>query len=304
MEKGRLCAFCPSPRLLEVERDIQSRLEAGEIGESIYARYLKDFSYASPYGLELPSSVFILASPIGRARIDLDLGDRKLEAIIPPTYCPEELMAENTALLGTMLSDSGSHCQPAWLPLKSLAARTGLGRYGRDNILRFEGAGSYVRLDAWWTDVDAAGESWGPAQVLDRCKACGACTSACPNGCFTHDRFLVDASKCLTSLNEAPGPFPTWLDPHSHNAAIGCLLCQEACPENKGVRGQQVEKNFSLDKEATARLLDGCSSADLPSEAAAALRAAELSGKADILARNLRALAHGRSLYPKRANSA
>ena len=123
-----------------MQRDIQERHEAGEIGESIYTRYLRDFSYESPYELGGPSSVFILASPVGGSRIDLDLGDGKLEAAIPPTYCPEEVMAENEALLSATLSESGFHCQPARVPLKSVAAGTGLGRYGRDNILRFEGS--------------------------------------------------------------------------------------------------------------------------------------------------------------------
>jgi epoxyqueuosine reductase len=263
---------------------------SGEISPRLYEHYLKGFEYSPPRTLPGARSIFVVASPIGRSIIELDIDAHRLEAIIPPTYGADELIAENEAILLPILGAAGSGIARAWLPLKSIAARTGLGRYGRDTILRFEGAGSFVRLDAWWTELDAEGEYWGPARKLERCATCGACARACPNGCFRPDQFIVDASKCLTFLNEGQGPFPDWLDPGTHHTVVGCLLCQEACPENRNARGNEVYRRFILDREASESLLAGKPLAELPSSAAAAVRAAEMAGDEAKLARNLRAL--------------
>ena len=33
-------------------------------------------------------------------------------------------------------------------------------------------------------------------------------------------------------MNESLGPLPSWVEPGWHTCAVGCLRCQQACPEN------------------------------------------------------------------------
>jgi len=277
---------------------MQARHASGEISPELFHKYLEGFTYAPAESMGDAKSVLIVATPIGRTIVELDLVNGPITLFIPPTYGAEAIIAEAEALLDEKLGERGSAYAYAWLPLKPLAARTGLARYGRDNLLRFEGAGSFVRLDSWWTKLDADGEAWGPPRDLERCASCGACVAACPNGCFATGRFLVDATKCLSFLNEGSAPFPTWVDIRSHNAAVGCLRCQDACPENQNVPGQDIYRRFVLDREASELLLAGRPVAELPALAARAVRAAEMVDREVNLARNLQALiaAKGRVL--------
>jgi epoxyqueuosine reductase len=292
--QGKLIAFCTLSALGEVRREIESRRTSGEIAEAIYQKYLCGFEYVPPKALPEARSILLIAAPIGRSVIELDLSEGHREAIIPPTYGADEMIEENEAILGPALKAVGSGFCRAWVPNKNLVARTGLASYGRDNILRFPGLGSFVRVDAWWTELSAEGEAWGPARKLERCASCGACARACPNGCFTDSRFIVDATKCLTFMNEGAESFPSWLDPAAHNAAVGCLRCQEACPENRSTRGREVYRRFALSRKASERLLAGEACGDLSEVeqrgVEAVLRASEMVGAEAKLGRNLRAL--------------
>jgi Uncharacterized Fe-S protein len=290
--KGRRAALCRLGNLKDLAEHFEVLHKSNQIAPAVFDRYLGDFTYAAPEGLPSARSVLLVASPIGRSLIELETPSGRLEAIIPPTYGADQLIAENEAVMGPVLGAANSRFLWAWLPVKSIAAWTGLGRYGRDNILRFEGLGSFVRLDAWWTELDVSDEPWGPPRSLERCEGCGACARACPNGCIVEGRFIVDAARCLTFLNEGDGDFPEWLDSRSHNAAVGCLRCQDACPENRGVPGREIYRRFALDAAASEALLAGRPTAELPAEAAAAVRAAEMEGHEARLGRNLRALAH------------
>ena len=81
----------------------------------------------------------------------------------------------------------------------------------------------------------AAGAAWDEPLQLDRCERCSACLRACPSGAIRADRFLLQTDRCLTSVNEDEAPFPDWVDPAWHHCAVGCLRCQQSCPENAGV---------------------------------------------------------------------
>jgi epoxyqueuosine reductase len=287
---GRKIALCSRQKLSEVAERLETLHSSDEISTEIFEKYLKNFSYSPPEILSRANSILLVASPIGRSILQLSLEEGHFDAVIPPTYGSDELIKENEAILDSILSTDSIGFARAWVPLKSLGANTGLGRYGRDNILRFEGAGSFVRLDAWWTELEEEGEYWGPARELERCATCGACVKACPNGCFSENKFLIDAAKCLTFMNEGSMPFPAWIHPDLHNAAVGCLRCQDTCPENRNTPGLAVYRRFILDREASESLLEGKPCAELPASAAAAVRAAEMVGSEKNLARNLHAL--------------
>jgi epoxyqueuosine reductase len=292
----RRIALCSKSKLSEVNGELLTMYDSGGISPMVFEKYLKAFSYVPPANFSEAKSILLVATPIGRSIIELRLEQGSFEAVIPPTYGVDEALVENEVVLDEILGPRGKAYERSWLPMKTLAARMGLARYGRDNILRFEGAGSYVRLDAWWTGLDAEDEPWGPAQRLERCGACAACARACPNGCISEDKFLIDAGKCLTFMNEGNAPFPSWLRAGVHNAVVGCLRCQDACPENRNVLGREVYRRFILDRQASEALLAAKPYAELPAIAAEAVRAAEMIGCEDNLARNLRVLIKAKGL--------
>ncbi len=54
-------------------------------------------------------------------------------------------------------------------------------------------------------------------------------------GAIDKERFLLHAEKCYTLFSESPEPIPESLKLPSPKCLIGCLKCQQVCPENKGL---------------------------------------------------------------------
>ena len=121
------------------------------------------------------------------------------------------------------------------MPVKTLASRTGVILYGRNNIGYVPERGSYHRLTAFLTDIEVEETTWGEKEMLPACKTCRKCLEACPNHVILEDRFLIRAERCLTYLNEKPSdrPLPDWVREEAHNALVGCMICQRVCPYNK-----------------------------------------------------------------------
>ncbi len=130
------------------------------------------------------------------------------------------------------------------------------------------------------------------ARTPPRCEGCRACLVACPTGAIAEERFLLHAERCLSFWNEKPScvPFPPWIKPEWHNAIGGCLLCQQACPENHPFRHEIVEGPV-FDEETTRLFLAGTKREDFQKEVQAVLEDWWLTTLLDVLPRNLGILA-------------
>jgi epoxyqueuosine reductase len=213
---------------------------------------------------------------------------------VPPHYAgyhtvPDGLAAAlGTALAGGPHGAEGYHAVRFEPPLKTLATCSGLARYGRNNITYVPGLGSYLMLAACATDAPPPeGAPWGEPQQLARCERCSACLRACPSGAIRADRFLLQTDRCLTTANESGDPLPEWVDPAWHHTAVGCLRCQQSCPENAGVALRVAEPEV-FDEDETAAILAG--SPDLGPTVREKLERCGLDYSPALIARNLHAL--------------
>ena len=168
------------------------------------------------------------------------------------------------AYLSALLASHGYHLQPAPdLPLKRLAVRSGLARYGRNNITYVEGLGSFFSLDAYFTDMPCESVPWAELRMAEPCTDCQRCRTACPTGAIREERFLIDNERCLSYFNEMPGDFPVWLPPAVHHTLYDCLYCQMACPMNKPYASDVLE-SVSFDQNETELLLSGAAYGNFP----------------------------------------
>ncbi|UCE44989.1 MAG: hypothetical protein JSU93_06255 [Methanobacteriota archaeon] len=142
------------------------------------------------------------------------------------------------------------------LPAKLLAVRSGLARYGRNNITYIPKYGSFHRLTSFYSDYDSPIDYWQEKEALPLCAKCSACIKACPTKAIEKDRFLIRAERCLTYLNEkdASHAFPRWVGAEAHNSVIGCMRCQRSCPYNKEVADWYVDRGV-FDEAETEYLL-------------------------------------------------
>ncbi|HET6475144.1 MAG TPA: 4Fe-4S double cluster binding domain-containing protein, partial [Thermoleophilia bacterium] len=131
--------------------------------------------------------------------------------------------------------------------------------------------------------------SWDEPLELDRCARCSACLRACPSGAIRADRFLLQTDRCLTRVNEDEAPFPAWVDPAWHHCAVGCLRCQQACPENASV-DLRIAPAEVFDEAESATILAGAPDGELTPETREKLARCGLDYSPSLIARNLRAL--------------
>lgn len=229
-----------APDLLEVLRSELARdCEAGRFGEGLQRRVLTRFRYLDGADVAPVRSLLVVAVPRPAHLISVTMPsglERTLR--LPPVYLAVRETARGvaSALLAGPLSGA-SGVALAGVPLKALAVRLGLGVYGRNNVCYVPGFGSYHQLVAVVTDSPVRGlkEQLGHVCAASECDSCGACAERCPTTAITGDRFPIDAERCLGHLNERPDPWPAWLPPEAHNCLLGCLACQEHCPQNDGL---------------------------------------------------------------------
>lgn len=71
-------------------------------------------------------------------------------------------------LLTKVLEPAGYQATPSLLPLKSLAAHSGLAVYGRNNICYVPGMGSFLELVGLYSDLPCSEDTWQEARTIDK----------------------------------------------------------------------------------------------------------------------------------------
>jgi epoxyqueuosine reductase len=259
MAKGWACGIVPVGRTRDLERDIGPLMEQGLIDKEVQDIYLKDFRYEATGQMPDPRSIIVIAVPQPRSRVHFTYHGKDIAAIVPPTYANAWTVINGAkAALEAITAGEGGRFEKATLPLKTLAARTGLVRYGRNNITYLPEHGSYHRLTAFYSDLDLGVDQWQEREALPACKTCDLCRKACPASVISEDRFLIHVERCLTFLNEMPSDkrFPEQVKPDWHNAIVGCMRCQEACPYDKRIK-EWTEEGERFSEDETRYLLKG-----------------------------------------------
>lgn len=235
-ERGWKCRAVPWSRIGSLREAIEGRFRAGLLDEKSLREYLS-FIYETPKELT-PESIIVVAVKTLPGRVTFGYRGRQVPVIIPPTYVGfVRTILTVVATLDEWLAPEGYRAIRPRLPMKTLAVCSGLAEYGRNNICYVEGLGSFAELAVAVSDMPCDSDPWREPRALDRCTSCGGCERNCPTGAIAGDRFLLRAEKCLTLHNESEEDFPGWIDPAWHNALIGCMKCQEACPENARLAG-------------------------------------------------------------------
>lgn len=255
--RGHRATAIPAERLDELREHYEHVACQGLLDEDLAGDLLRGLTLKPPETFPGPESLIVVASrdPVVCCTFRWHGDDVRIP--VPPTYLQYRRKSEEVER--TLAALLPRECQVTSLlnaPHKLLAVRSGLARYGRNNISYVSGFGSLHELTTICTDVPCDGGEWSEPSMLPACDGCKRCVSACPTRAIPEDRFLLRGERCITYWNEKPGdvPFPGWLARDWHDSLVGCLHCQLACPENEAFL-EYSETGPSFTEDETEALL-------------------------------------------------
>ncbi|MGA7669801.1 MAG: tRNA epoxyqueuosine(34) reductase QueG [Nitrolancea sp.] len=109
---------------------------------------------------------------------------------------------------------------------RAVAARSGLGWYGKNTMILVRGHGSWVMLGDLLVDVELE-----PDEPLgSKCGQCRMCIDRCPTGAIKPG-YVIETPRCISFLTiELRDAIPRDLRPLMGDWVFGCDECQEVCP--------------------------------------------------------------------------
>jgi epoxyqueuosine reductase len=256
----------------ELQTEIETHYQKGYLDEKLYDDYLANFDFRLTDSFPEARSLIIVTIPQPQVRVSFRWQGQVYPCIIPPTYS-STTDKQIKDCLKKLLKPAGFHLEIKKLPEKLLSVRSGLARYGKNNITYVTGMGSFHRPVVFASDLPCLEDNWRKSSTLRTCDGCTACMDACPTGAITSDRFLQYAERCITFHNEQPGKFPHWLNPN-------------ACPMNQKLV-DWIEDGMTFDEPETGFLLKGSPEAKIPDKTIAKLEKLDMMEYADVLGRNL-----------------
>jgi epoxyqueuosine reductase len=225
----------------------------------IFRGYLSELNFNPPQEIPGACAIIILACFVSPQQVDFRYRGRVVSVFLPsgyyqPDFTQDQLQA---LVLKEIVRDPKYSIQPARsMHLKMMAARSELGKYGRNNICYVEELGSFISLQAFFTDCPLVEDNWCEAELMETCQTCRACLRQCPMGCISEENFIINVGHCITLYNEGEGEFPDWMPAQVHHALAGCMRCQWSCPANR----EAVKKTGQLEavsEEETEKILEG-----------------------------------------------
>ncbi len=113
---------------------------------------------------------------------------------------------------------------------RAIAARAGIGFFGKNTNLLQPKSGSWFFLSEILVDLDL------PADLRESkvsCGSCSRCIKACPTDAFAAP-YRLDSRRCISYLTiENKGAIPSDLREGVGEWVFGCDVCQDVCPFNR-----------------------------------------------------------------------
>ncbi|MDH4123575.1 MAG: 4Fe-4S binding protein [Thermoplasmata archaeon] len=259
-KKGVFASVVSIRHLADLRSDIDALHEKGLLDETFYSEYANPyFEPQLPRNFGKAKSIIVVSIPQPKIRTTFCYNGRQMHLTVPPTYFDYYPTYRRVkSLLIEAFRPKSYRFARAVLPVKTLAVRSGLALYGRNNITYIPKYGSFHRLMAFYSDYESPIDNWNERRALPLCDKCKACANVCPTNAIQKERFLLHVERCLPFFNEKDSKhaFPDWIDPSAHNCIVGCMLCQKACPYDKDIINWCEDRGI-FSEEETAYLLKG-----------------------------------------------
>jgi len=251
----------PVGRFPALQNEFNAARNNSQLGRNkMYLEQIAPLNFRIPGDFPNARSVVVFAVYSKNMYSNFWLNGQSYRVLVPFQYYSDDLNADKLKAIiqKEIIKSSGARVMDvsSKVPLKLLAARSGLGRYARNGLVFVDGMGSYNVLYAFLTDHSFAEDNWTHLEILDECNHCHACERTCPTRCINRWNFSVNIDKCLTLYNENPGDFPNYILGSMHHALMGCMQCKAPCPVNEGI-AELSGKLEDISEEETRKILKG-----------------------------------------------
>jgi len=275
-------------RIRELRNHITDLHSQRILDETFFEERLNIFDFDVSDLLERAKSIIVATTIQPILEVEFRYEAKPYKVIVPPTYTGiTDTRAYN--LVKKILEPQGYWSAKVQLPEKLLLVLSGIGKYGKNNIVYVDGMGSFHRPVTFITDAELDEVEWRDFELHAQCIKCKACLKACPTGAISGNNFIIKAEKCLTYFNERVHSFPEWIDPQWHNCIIGCMVCQKICPINKK-QLDNIDSTTVFSEQETLQILAGTSLTGLSENTVDKLKKIGLYDEYNILSRNLSVL--------------
>lgn len=245
--------------LPEMQQHMNSLRERGLFSTNeVFRSYTDNKSFELPDDFQDAKFIIVVAVYIPLAKTQVLYKGRLHEILIPPNYQVQSFTMEHLgrSIALNVIGREGCRIEDATrkLFLKHLAVRSGLAKYGRNNICYVGEMGSMLCLFAFFTDHIFDEDHWKDLQMMESCENCRLCSVRCPTHAISEDSFVIEVERCLPLYNEIRGEIPASVPRYAHNSLIGCMHCQLECPANKEAISNAVQCEQLTELETIAIL--------------------------------------------------
>lgn len=231
-----LVAAAPAEPFDDARRTLEARRDEGRNGDMQFT-YRNPARSTDPDRL-LPGARTLVAGAVSyhRERPDAPTARGPVARVARYVWADDQdrLLRGLGAIVDALVADGARACAVSdqnHLVDRPVAARAGLGWFGKNANLLVPGRGSWFLLGCVVTDADVP-DAPVAAPVADGCGTCERCRPACPTDAIVAPG-VVDARRCLSWTLQRTGSFPRDQRVALGDRLYGCDECQDACPPNR-----------------------------------------------------------------------
>ena len=130
-QKGMEGRVVPIQHLHDLQNWVEAEYKKGDFAEEFYHERLQFYRFKPPEDFLTAKSIMVVAVPRPQTPVRFSLAEKSITLTLPPTYARyEDTFRQTGDILAEMLLPAGFHIAPTKLPLKLLAASSGLVEYG------------------------------------------------------------------------------------------------------------------------------------------------------------------------------
>ncbi len=153
-------------------------------------------------------------------------------------------------LIDTLRAD-GIPCERAYIPIRELLTRSGVGTPLKNGLTYIPGFGTRYAVQTLFARLPEPEFSPLKEPALARCANCHACERICPSGAIDDDGYHF--KQCARAYMGGD-PMEDWaMD--AMTCMLGCELCQKICPYNAGIKPiEEMPDAFRLEEILSGKI--------------------------------------------------